>query len=87
MSTLRKTLNKMKSTPSTEVDLISMKTLNNLQKPLEPAILNLINTTTGTTEYPIKLKKSKIIPLLKKKKKEKKEKKKNSKYTHQLQRN
>ena len=56
----------MKATPSTGVDGISMKTIKNLQKPLEQPILNLINSTFGTTEYPSNLKQSKVIPLLKK---------------------
>ena len=65
MSTLRKTINNMRATPSTGVDLISMKTLKNLMKPLENSLLNLVNTTIGTTNYPSQLKKSKVIPLLK----------------------
>ena len=65
MSQLRTTLRKMRSTPSTGIDMISMKSIKNLQKPLESAILNLVNTTLGTTLYPSQLKKSKVIPLLK----------------------
>ena len=60
MSTLRKTLNNMKATPSTGIDQISMKTIKKLQKTLEASLLNLINTTIGTTEYPQSLKKAKL---------------------------
>ena len=46
----------MKATPSTGLDCISMKTIKNLPKPLEQPILNLINSTVGTTEIPQQLK-------------------------------
>ena len=52
MKTLRTTIWKMKSTPSTGVDLISMKTIKNIQKPIEATLLNLVNTTLATTQYP-----------------------------------
>ena len=65
MQQLRQTLNTMKSTKSTSWDTISIKTIKKLQKQIEPALLNLINTTILTQTYPDNLKTSKAIPLLK----------------------
>ena len=55
----------MKSTKSTGWDTISMKTLKCIQKQIEPAVLNLINSTIQMQQYPDNLKASKAIPLLK----------------------
>ena len=63
MSELRKTMTRIKPTNSTGIDTISMKTLKELFKPLEGAILNLINTSITNAEYPDNLKISKAIPL------------------------
>ena len=65
MHQLRQVLREMKPTPSTGVDGISVKTLKNLLSTIEKAILNLVNTTIGTTQYPKILKIAKIVPLLK----------------------
>ena len=65
MHQLRQVLREMKPTPSTGVDGISVKTLKNLLPTIEKAILNLVNTTIGTTQYPKILKIAKIVPLLK----------------------
>ena len=65
MHELRQVLKQMKPTPSTGVDGISVKTLKNLLPTIEKAILNLVNTTIGTTQYPKSLKIAKIVPLLK----------------------
>ena len=65
MSELRELLKKMKPTPSTGEDGISVKTIKNLLPTLEKSILNLINTTIGTANYPNALKIAKIVPLLK----------------------
>ena len=42
-----------------------MKTLKSIQKPIEPAILNLVNTCIQMQTYPENLKCSKALPLLK----------------------
>ena len=55
----------MKSTNSTGWDTISMRTIKILQKQLESALLNLINTSISTQTYPDNMKHSKAIPLLK----------------------
>ena len=44
-------LNKIKPTNSTGLNAILMKTLKELFKPLEGAILNLINTSIQTAQY------------------------------------
>ena len=65
MQELRTTMKQMKATNSTSWDNISMKTLKNVQKIIEPALLNLINTSIQLKLYPDNLKGSKAIPLLK----------------------
>ena len=46
-----------------------MKTLKEIFKSIEGAVLNLINTSISTSKYPTNLKTSKAIPLLKQNKK------------------
>ena len=58
----------MKSSTSSASDNISMKTIKNLYGVLQLPLLNLINSTITTSIYPENLKKSKIVPLLKKNK-------------------
>ena len=65
MSELRKIMSKTKPTNSTGIDQLSMKTLKEIFKPIEGAVLNLINTSISTSTYPSNLKTSKAIPLLK----------------------
>ena len=42
-----------------------MKTVKKASKPLNPLILNLVNSTVETKHYPTKLKISKILPNIK----------------------
>ena len=65
MLDMRKILNTRKSTNSTGWDTISIKTLKTIQKPIEQVLLNIINTSISTQNYPDNLKHSKAIPLLK----------------------
>ena len=65
MQQMREQINKMKATPSTGVDELSLKTLKNLQPTIDAALLNIVNTTIGTAKYPTALKTAKVIPLLK----------------------
>ena len=64
MSELR-TMSKIKPTQSTGLDYISMKSIKEVFKSIEGAVLNLVNTSISTGWYPNNLKTSKAIPLLK----------------------
>ena len=55
---------------STATDEISMKLLRQIQEPLIPILMHLVNTTIMTSKYPTPLKHTKIVPLLKKDKDE-----------------
>ena len=66
MLQLDKIIKEMKPGSSTSADMISMRTIKKLFVTLKYPLLNLINTTITTSEYPQNLKKSKIVPLLKK---------------------
>ena len=60
-------IHNLKSSNSTSTDLISSKTIKKLYKVLKYPLLNLVNLTIETAEYPKALKKRKVILLLKKK--------------------
>ena len=62
---LRKVMQKLKPTKSTPWDNIYVKTLKQVQKQLEPALLNLVNMCITQGIYPDNLKCSKVIPILK----------------------
>ena len=65
MSQLKNTLKSIKPTGSTGIDTISTRTLKNLDKSINPLLLNLVNTTITTDQYPDALKTSKAVPILK----------------------
>ena len=65
MHELRLTKKKIMSSNSTSWDNLSIKTIKYIQKRIEPAILNLVNTSIQQKIYPDNLKCSKAIPLLK----------------------
>ena len=65
MTELRDILKRMKPTKSTGTDTINMKIIKLIEKTLEPAILNIINTSITTNTYPDNLKIQKILPTLK----------------------
>ena len=69
MAELRNIVHKIKPTNSTGLDKISMRTLKEIFKSIEGAVLNLINSAITQSEYPSNLKTSKAIPLLKQGKK------------------
>ena len=58
-------IQKMKSTPSTGIDNISLKTIKQILPVIKHQILHLINTTINSGIYPKSLKCAKIIPILK----------------------
>ena len=70
MNTLMNTINKMKGTNSTGVDMTSMKTIKQSIKLLAPPILHIINTSITTNTFPECIKTARIIPLLKSMEKE-----------------
>ena len=65
MQELRKTINMMKPSRSAGMDGISIRLIKELWKQLEGPILNMVNTSILSKEYPRTLKQSKVIPLLK----------------------
>ena len=68
VSDLRKTMNNMKGTGSMGYDDLSLKTIKQVQKEVEPILLHLINRCIATTTFPNTLKISKIVPIQKPKK-------------------
>ena len=65
MSDLRKIVSKMKGTGSMGVDDISLKSIKQAQRELEPLLLHLINRSIATTTFPDVLKISKVVPIQK----------------------
>ena len=65
MTELGQILHDTKPSGSTGLDNLSMRTIKNLQKTLEPLLLNLINSVIEQENYPDNLKTSKVIPLKK----------------------
>ena len=65
MNDLRKQIREMKTTPSSGIDNLSIKTIKQILPAVESSILNLVNTAFSTGKYPKDLKTAKIIPLLK----------------------
>ena len=63
MCELRKVISTMSPTASTTTDYISMKTIKQARKSLEPQLLNLVNSIIQTTIYPNNLKTTKVIPI------------------------
>ena len=70
MRQLTQQINEMKSTPSSGIDNVSLRTIKQIYPIFKKSILNLINTTINTGEYPQSLKCAKIIPILKQNKPE-----------------
>ena len=65
MIDVRETLNNIKTSNSTGIDLISIKTIKNIQKTIEHLLLKIVNLSITQINYPKSLKCSKVIPLLK----------------------
>ena len=65
MTQLQKTINDIKPSGSTSNDSISTRTLKNLQKTINPLILNLTNTIIANEQYPDCLKILKAVLILK----------------------
>ena len=65
MHELRQTIHKMKPSRTAGIDGISIKLIKELWKELEIPILQMVNSSIQTKQYPTTLKQSKIIPLLK----------------------
>ena len=63
MHQLREIIRRMKSTGSSGEDNISVRTIKQAQKELEPLLLRLVNRTILTREYPKALKTTKIVPI------------------------
>ena len=65
MNELKIHMKNMKTSKSAGVDTITMKTIKMFQKTMEPALLNIVNTSILTNTFPNSLKISKILPNLK----------------------
>ena len=65
MSDLMKTVNSMKSSNSTGIDNIPIKTIKKSISIFAPPILNIVNSSITTNTFPNSIKTAKIIPLLK----------------------
>ena len=65
MSQLQIVLHRMSSTGSLGEDDISVKLIKQAQAELEPALLQLVNSTIKTVTFPQKLKTTKVIPIQK----------------------
>ena len=63
---LYKTIQSINPSKSSALDGISMKFLNRIKEPLMEVILHMVNTSIIQSTYPNPLKKTKVIPLLKK---------------------
>ena len=63
MSQLRQTITSMSSTASTAADHISMRTIKQARKVLEPQFLNLVNQIIETSTFPSILKTTKVLPI------------------------
>ena len=63
MSELRSILSSMRPTSSTANDHISMKSILQVRRQVEPQLLNLTNQILTTSQYPKNLKITKIIPI------------------------
>ena len=65
MEDLRKIVRKFKSTTSAGTDSINMKIIKENMKTIEPALLNIVNTSITMNTYPDNLKTQLILPALK----------------------
>ena len=65
MEDLRKIVRKFKSTTSAGTDSINMKIIKENMKTIEPALLNIVNTSIATNTYQDNLKTQLILPALK----------------------
>lgn len=65
MHELRAIISNMTPTGSSGYDYISMRTVKNARKVLEPVLLNLINQVIAKIWYPDSKKNEKIVPILK----------------------
>ena len=68
MEDLRRIVKNLKPTTSAGTDTINMKTIKENMKTIEPALLNIVNTSISTNTYPDNLKTQLILPALKPKK-------------------
>ena len=65
MAQLHHTLKRMKTTGSMGEDDLSINTITQVQRELEPLILHMVNRSISTTTFPTQLKTTKIVPIQK----------------------
>ena len=63
MSELRTVMNSLRPTASSSSDYISVKSILQARKEIEPQLLNLTNRIIATSMYPDQLKITKILPI------------------------